>query len=194
MKTNNLKRRIIWVFLLLGLFFGLYFSINFLAWRAKIDYWIGGSALSENSARDGITLEILKIGLTEPIVIPQSGSDLLESLKNGVVLHPELSRPQEEGTSLIFGHSSDFFWRKGNAKTAFALLSELESNDKISIIYQDKGQNYEVRSIEKLFSWEFDIREYQDNDLILMTCWPIGTNLKRLIIIANKNTPPVGVF
>lgn len=186
MKTNNLKRRTIWFFLLGGLFFGLYFSLNFLAWWAKIDYWIGGNVTPENTARDGIILEIPKIGLTEPIVAPQSGSDLLESLANGVVLHPERSKPWEEGTSLIVGHSSDFWWRAGSAKTAFTLLPELEKSDQIHVYNQGENFSFEAVSTRKMFSWEFDIREYQENDLILMTCWPIGTNLQRFVVVANS--------
>lgn len=94
------------------------------------------------------------------------------------------------GSSMfLFSHSTlqDIFGARKNA--VFYLLGELVSGDVIYIEYQGQKYTYRVFKSEVVAASQTEYLDYsQDNKetLILQTCWPLGTNWKRLIILANR--------
>lgn len=111
--------------------------------------------------------------------------DIQEALRDGVVHYPGTAIPGEKGNIAITGHSSYFSWDPGRFKDVFALLHELKDGDKIIIFYQQKKYFYEVYDIQIVMPEQVDILTQKgENRLTLITCTPIGTNLKRLIVLA----------
>ena len=73
--------------------------------------------------------------------------------------------------------------------SVFYLLGELDKDDKILINYQGKIIEYTVYMKKIVTAKEFEYLTYSDSTkevLILQTCWPIGTNWKRLLVFAQR--------
>ena len=131
---------------------------------------------------------IPKIKAKAPIVISQSDNekDVLLALKEGVVLYPSFSRPGEKGTVIISGHSSPhiFYFYRGKYNTIFTLLYKLVRGDKIIIYYNNEKFTY--KTINKYyFSPSKEIEQQKEKPLLLLvTCYPPGTDWKRVVIEA----------
>ncbi len=111
--------------------------------------------------------------------------DMQEALKNGVVHYPGTSLPGETGNVVITGHSSYFPWDPGRFKDVFALLHDVVLKDKIVVYYNQTKYIYEVENIQIVYPQDIDIlKQTPDNKLTLITCTPVGTNLKRLVVTA----------
>ncbi|OGC45907.1 hypothetical protein A2V49_02540 [candidate division WWE3 bacterium RBG_19FT_COMBO_34_6] len=103
------------------------------------------------------------------------------------------SLPGEVGNSFIFGHSVlPWFFNPKNYKTIFSTLDELEIGDEILVNFNNNKYKYIVESKEELNPKEVNpLAELKPNYLnestiVLMTCSPPGTKLKRLLINAVK--------
>lgn len=146
------------------------------------------SILKENSGeksnKDNLNiLFIPKISVQAPILIPTSISnrDTLNALKNGVALYPHYALPGRRGMTIISGHSSPNIAGLGKYNTVFALLGKLEHGDKIIIYYSQKEYHYKViRKFVFAPNKEFSKDESNNSNLLLISCWPIGTNFKRI--------------
>jgi len=111
--------------------------------------------------------------------------DMQESLKDGVVHYPGTSMPDQIGNTVITGHSSYFPWDPGRFKDVFALLHQVNVGDKIISYYNQHKYIYEVSEKKVVLPTEIDIlKQTPDKRLTLITCTPVGTNLKRLVVIA----------
>ncbi|HYC79952.1 MAG TPA: sortase [Candidatus Binatia bacterium] len=109
------------------------------------------------------------------------------ALQNGVVHYPKTAPPGQNGNVYIFGHSSDFAFAKGNYKTVFALLPKVEIGAEIGIS-DAEGKLYRYK-VEKKFSTsprdlEVLKQDYTKKQLTLQTSYPIGTALRRYIVVA----------
>lgn len=111
--------------------------------------------------------------------------DIQESLKEGVVHYPGTAEPGENGNVVITGHSSYFPWDPGRFKDVFALLTEVVVGDKVVVYHDQKKYIYEVYERKIVTPDKIDVLTQKgDNRLTLITCYPVGTNLKRLILLA----------
>jgi len=114
-------------------------------------------------------------------------SEIQGALRNGVVHYPGTAVPGQSGNVAITGHSSYFPWDPGRFKDEFALLHELILGDKIMVFWDQKRYFYQVEDIEIVLPDDVKVlKQTPDNQLTLITCTPIGTNLKRLIIKAKQ--------
>lgn len=112
-------------------------------------------------------------------------ADIQEALKNGVIHYPGTALPGDNGNVVITGHSSYYVWDAGRFKDVFALLHDVRVKDKIVIYFNQKKYIYEASEIKTVASKDVDVlKQTQGEQLTLITCTPIGTNLKRLIVIA----------
>lgn len=110
--------------------------------------------------------------------------DMQDSLKDGVVHYPGTSMPDQTGNTVITGHSSYFPWDPGRFKDVFALLHEVVLGDKIAIYYNQHKYVYQVSEIKMVMPSDIDVlKQTTDRRITLITCTPVGTNLKRLIVI-----------
>ncbi len=110
---------------------------------------------------------------------------LQDALKGGVVRYPGTAVPGEQGNVFLTGHSSYYLLAPGDYKDVFALLHKMELGDEVIVYYNQKKVRYKVNEIKEVWPNEVEILE-QTNDyrLTLMTCTPIGTNLRRLVVTA----------
>ena len=111
--------------------------------------------------------------------------DMQEALQDGVVHYPGTSIPGQTGNTVITGHSSYFPWDSGRFKDVFALLHDLVVGDRIVVYYNQDKYTYEVNDMEIVLPEDIEVlKQTPEEKLTLITCSPVGTNLKRLIISA----------
>jgi len=133
---------------------------------------------------------ISKIEVEAPIIIPKSSSqvDILLALKKGVAMNPDSVKPGKNGTTVISGHSSPNLTYSGNYNTVFSLLNKLDSGDKITIYFKKQRFIYLVEN-KYIFYPDEAVLPPEDktkSTLILMSCWPVGTNWKRIAVEAKQ--------
>ncbi|PZM86557.1 hypothetical protein DLH72_00615 [Candidatus Gracilibacteria bacterium] len=109
----------------------------------------------------------------------------MKELENGVVRYPGSAVPGENGNSFIFGHSSNFPWMNGDYNEVFSNLNFLESGDEVIIYYGQKKFIYKIKEKKVIKPGDVSVlKRYPDKkELSIMTCWPIGTTLNRLVVI-----------
>lgn len=111
--------------------------------------------------------------------------EMQAALQNGVVHYPGTSLPGQTGNVVVTGHSSYFPWDPGRFKDVFALLHDIELEDQIVIYYNQEKYVYVVSDIKVVLPEDIAVLKQTPNDqLTLITCTPVGTNLKRLIVTA----------
>jgi len=133
------------------------------------------------------SLLIPKIGLNAKVIENVSAQDekaYKEALKEGVAHAAGSSLPGKEGLIYIFGHSTDYLWRVSTYNALFYLLGKLVPGDEVTLFYQGKHFIYEVAEKKVVNPDNLSFLEGNGEKLILQTCWPPGTTLKRLIIVA----------
>lgn len=113
--------------------------------------------------------------------------DIQGKLKDGVVHYPATSLPDRGGNTVITGHSSYFPWDPGRFKDVFALLHDVDVGEKVALYYKQKKYIYQISNKEVILPSNIDVLKQPENkelvnQLTLITCTPIGTNLKRLIV------------
>lgn len=140
-------------------------------------------------------LVIPKINVDVPVVFVQStnNKDILDSLKNGVAHYAGTALPGRIGNMFITGHSSYYWWRGGSYNHIFALLEQMKPSDLIYVYYQGGEYIYRVNGSKVVAPTATEIlKQTSLPTLSLMTCVPIGTNLRRLVVTADLiSTPPV---
>lgn len=156
--------------------------------RAGQSFPVAKAAISSTSSVSMTTMNnisISKININAPIIQVLSNSEktILNAFKGGVVLYPGSTYPGQNGTTIIVGHSSSNPpWTKYSA--IFSLLNKLAPNDLIDITFDGKEYTYQVRAIEK-GSVQHILDSGLGGDLILSSCWPVGTDKGRIVVVAN---------
>ena len=108
-----------------------------------------------------------------------------EALRYGVVHFPGTAMAGDDGNVVITGHSSYFPWDPGRFKDVFALLHQVGVGDKIVVYHEQKAYQYEVYEKKVVMPDEVEVLTQKgENRLTLITCTPVGTNLKRLVLLA----------
>lgn len=135
-------------------------------------------------------LTIPSLGVHAPVVYVTEALEEVfqEALRNGVVHFPGTALPGESGNCYIFGHSSDNLWAKGDYKAVFALLPKIRNGDLIEVsdLYGNI-YHYKVLETKVISSDDLRVLDQQNNDrklLTLQTSYPLGTALKRFVVIA----------
>ena len=145
--------------------------------------------------RPSIEIAIAKINISAPMVWSASDNEKsqLVDLKNGVSHFPGSAAPGQSGNMIISGHSSNYVWVKGNYNYVFKNLNKLEIGDFIDVkVFQQNGRiiTYHYKVSEKFVSAPDEEKIFQNSEkssLSLSTCWPLGTNFRRLIVKAERN-------
>jgi LPXTG-site transpeptidase (sortase) family protein len=174
---------------------------------ANVKFWVLGGVvpppiISDNLPKiepdkkivlpDKATLVVGGIGISAPVVFG-AGSDtknIYDNLENGVVHYSSTPKPGMDGVSIILGHSSAYPWYKGVYGSVFALLGKLKTGDKIYVEYGD-GQTFAFSVKQSIVFSPFkedtrlaQIEKSEKPTLVLISCWPIGTNYKRIAVQA----------
>ena len=127
-----------------------------------------------------------RLGIEAPIQweVPQDQAD--DYLPHGLVHVLGTATPDINGDILITGHSSYYWWVEGDYKTILASLTEAQAGDVI-VMRKGKIYFYEVSDIKEVSgeqALDFVTMGKDKGDLYLVTCVPIGTDLRRLIVTA----------
>jgi sortase A len=129
-----------------------------------------------------------KINLSAPIMLEVNGNNNNEyqsALEKGVAHLKGSALPGKSGNVFIFGHSSFDAEKAGQYKEVFAKLDELVNGDLIEI--QSSEARYTYKVVEKKIVNSNDVsiagQNYSLKQLTLMTCWPIGSTEKRLVVV-----------
>ncbi len=137
-------------------------------------------------------LYIPKINVDAPIIMATSNEEVViqENLTKGVVHYVGTAEPGHVGNSFITGHSSNFWWIKGNYNYIFVNLSKLTIGDQAKIYYQGNKFIYQVKEVKEVLPEDISVLAQGDTPtLTLMTCTPAGTNWRRLIVVLDQISP-----
>lgn len=148
----------------------------------KKSSWPAGHKANYTEKRDSVIIN--KLGLDVPLV-PASGtsqSELNTALNQGVIIYPGSALPGQTGEVFLSGHSSIYPWVKTEYGQVFALLDKLEVGDVVSLVYDRYQYDYQITGKQVLSSKDTKITMTSRPTLTLMTCWPIGTAAKRLVV------------
>jgi len=138
---------------------------------------------------------IPKISVQAPLALNVLPSQVIEQLRSGVVHYADTALPGQIGNVVVVGHSSDFPWSPGNYKNVFALLDKLVVGDKITVPHKTQRYTYEVIETKVVKPNDLSVLKKTDQPrLTLITCYPVGTAQKRLIIVAKLvEGQPIGI-
>ncbi len=172
------------------LFQAPYFFAHIKYWTSQISY---EAVLIEGDLRLELQPNMIflpRIGVTAPLIYIESDSEaaIQKALEHGVVHYAGTALPGEYGNAYFTGHSSDLPWKNGEYKTIFALLPYVRVDDEIYVT-TDTGERliYTVHETRIVSAKDLSVLG-QFNDerrlLTLQTSYPIGTALKRYIVIA----------
>lgn len=132
-------------------------------------------------------LSIDKLDVKAPIILgidPTNLEQYNELLKDGVAHMTGSALPgKDSGNVFIYGHSS----AKETSKYSqiFARLDELKLGDDIILHYNDIEYKYKVQNKKIIEESDLSVLNQQTEEQVtLMTCWPIGTDDQRLVIVA----------
>jgi len=112
-----------------------------------------------------------------------NGSDL----KKSAIHYPGTALPGNFGNSVIFGHSSlPFLYKPKNPITIFNPLVKAKLGDEILINYDGKTYHYQIKKISEVSPKQLEVldQDYSKKQLTLITCVPLGTYWRRLVLLA----------
>lgn len=148
---------------------------------------------------------IPKLKLNVPLVTPPVDSllrqdwakveeDIQTTLTDGVVHYPGTARPGQAGNFFVTGHSSYYPWAPGKYKTVFARLPELQPGDEYWVYYKGDRHRYVIREKREVNPSDVTVLDQPEHKRMatLMTCTPVGTTLRRLILVAQEIDPLSG--
>lgn len=137
-------------------------------------------------------LTIPSIDVLAPITwnVPNTTSDTLANLKNGLIHISGTALPGQTGNIFISGHSSNYPWVKSKYNSIFALLDKVVVGDIVHLKYANNDYLYKVSEIKVVQPEDSSVMQSNSSSILtLMTCTPVGTNLRRLIVVANQVYP-----
>jgi len=149
------------LFVLVGMFIiSLYFLI-------EVDYY--ASAVNVNiSSNDTPWIKIPKIGVDQDINN--------RSIDYGIYFEPKSSLPGK-GTTILFGHRTLH-------GSPFLKLDQLQPGDEIDVIWPGIGTAHYSVSNHTIVDASYQMPLDQGNNLVLVTCYPLGSDTQRLVIEA----------
>jgi sortase A len=131
-------------------------------------------------------LELQNVPEPVPLVFSDTLEEatLQEYLKEGAVVLPLGKSFGEPGNVVVTAHSSGT-QAFGPYRFAFAKLSELEEGQEFKVSTPKARYTYRVYGKEIVWPHEVDRLPNDDRSTItLVTCWPLWTNFKRLLVHA----------
>ncbi len=137
-------------------------------------------------------MTIPKLYIDEPIIFnvnPQNKPEYMSALKKGIAHAAGTNLPGYPGLGYYFAHSSSAE-TVSQYNAIFYLLGKLEKGDKVDI-WRD-GEKYEYTVYDSKVTTPDDMSFLKpptdDSEIIvLQTCWPPGTTLKRLLVFAKRS-------
>jgi LPXTG-site transpeptidase (sortase) family protein len=111
-----------------------------------------------------------------------SSKGMLEPLKYGV--GHLFNYPGTDGKIMIYGHSSGYAWDVSKFTKIFTTVHKLVAGDRVYVHYNGRDFIYEVTGQQTISPTNTGPFMGRGEELILYTCWPIGSAKERLIVKA----------
>lgn len=218
-KKHRRPKFFVWIYrIFLTLFFVVigYIVVNFYGVSTNLTYWFkndysSNTTTTENVASpatpgvptveseahevpvmDNNSIAIPVIDVKAPITfgVINKASEVSAALQNGAIQINGTALPGQIGNVYITGHSSNYVWAKGNYNSVFALLDKVVVGDKIYVKYNEIVYEYEVYDQKIVTPKDTSVlQSTSDSRLTLVTCWPVGTSLKRVVLLAKQTYP-----
>jgi len=177
-------------FLITGLF--IFVKIYFPVTKAEINYQVARLIPTPSPAPPvdpTFSIIIPKLNINTFViknVDPFNSAEYQKALTRGVAHAKGSALPGFNGNTFIFAHSASSWYQANQYNAIFYLIDKLNSGDEIDLYYQ--GSKYVYKVSDKKIVAGTDLNYLSNNpntkSLTLMTCWPPGTTLKRLIVVA----------
>lgn len=197
------------------IFIGVYAVTNFNALKTNLFFWyktdfkaepvidqnakvISSSKIDETAKKQFVpemadsSIKISAINVSSPVTwqVENTHESVSTNLENGVIQIAGTALPGEKGNIYITGHSSNYLWAKGDYNNIFALLNKLVAGDVIYLKYNDTVYIYKVTDQKVVLPTDLSVMApTSDSRLTLVTCWPVGTALKRIVVSASQIYP-----
>jgi LPXTG-site transpeptidase (sortase) family protein len=133
------------------------------------------------------SIEISKIKISAPLIVDsRSEKEVVAALDRGAVLWPDSVFPGQKGEVVILGHSAPPGWPKIKYDWIFSDLNLLEKGDEIIVYFKNKKYVYKVEN-KIILNRGQDIpqKNREKSTLYLISCWPPGKNIKRILVEAS---------
>lgn len=177
---------LIFIFLNGGYFFK---QLKFLFFKPSVNQEQNANLQSEEKGEPN-QINIPSLGIRAPIVESAESNEtsFQEALKTGVVHYPGTAEVGQFGNPYLFAHSSDLAFKDGDYKTVFALLPNIKKGAEVVVSNRD-GQMFRYEVTDSFVANSDDVhlldqREYKEKIITIQTSYPIGTALKRWIVVA----------
>lgn len=138
------------------------------------------------------SIMIPKIGAVAPVIANVDATNsinYLPALRKGVAQASGTAYPGEIGNIFLFAHSTDAFYDVSRYNAVFFLIGKLNSGDEIDIYFKSNLYKYSVYDKQVVSA---DSSQYLgtliqgEQTLTLQTCYPPGTTLERLVVLAKR--------
>ena len=141
-------------------------------------------------------LIIPKINVDVPVIygVGYDHDSQMKAMEKGVAhfaIPGANSVPGQVGNTVLSGHSSNDLFDPGDHKFIFAQLDKLQTGDTIFVNYNSVRYTYTITKKEVVKPTEVSKLTYATDKpvLTLITCTPLGTAEKRLLVTAEQVTP-----
>lgn len=149
----------------------------------------------------------VKVGAEPKLIIPKINVDVpaiygvgydhnsqMKAMEKGVAhfaIPGANAVPGQIGNTVLSGHSSNDLFDPGDYKFIFAQLDKLQVGDTIYTNYNSVRYTYSITKKEVVLPTQVDKLTYPTSKpiLTLITCTPLGTAEKRLLITAEQVSP-----
>lgn len=160
--------------------------------KSEISYQINKKNISNTEftpVNTDFSIVIPKINANTKVVKnvdPLNSTIYQQALTQGVAHALGTATPDTEGNTFIFAHSAGNWYQANQYNAVFYLLNKLVTGDQIFVYYQNQKYTYLVKELRFVSPTDVKLmnQDISQRQLTLMTCWPPGTTLKRLIVIA----------
>jgi LPXTG-site transpeptidase (sortase) family protein len=140
---------------------------------------------------EGYGIVIPKLFIQEQVVMNVDPNDkrlYMPALREGIAHAAGTSFPGDGGLGYYFAHSSGLDAPMHGGRAVFYLLGKLREGDEVRIYRAGEKFSYRVVKTEVVNAEDvaFLEEEREVEQIVLQTCWPIGTSSKRLLVTAER--------
>ncbi len=130
--------------------------------------------------------------VSAPIIwdVGASEAEMDSALQKGVIHLAGTPLPGQKGMVAIAGHSSNYVWAKGDFNSIFAPLTKVKAGQVFDINYNGTMYRYQVSKVYEVNPSDANVlNDNSKTGIRLITCTPVGTSLRRLIVEADQIFP-----
>ena len=143
---------------------------------------LDSSGAGKNGSPTNYKFSVPALGITDADV------DLVsEDLTKHLVQYPQTALPGQQGSPVIFGHSTlPQFFDPQKYTTIFSTLPKVKVGSDIFITYDNIKYTYRISRLYEVKPSELWVlrQDYSQKTLKVITCVPPGTKLRRLVVEA----------